>query len=189
MPLTLVPRSRTTATMGVKSRKTDLQDSSGQVQCHKGEDLLSTSKSAHLMLRGRVDSKLKFNMFGKSQNAGKCRHFCPAWSRVASRSRFEPTSDLTANNLVIVAVEARELRPGGQKASAVWGHHLGRPREIRGFDSASILRLLDAWDFEWRDIEPEWPSAVIVNQSLVRRYFPAKIPLGRCFFHIGSGNV
>ena len=124
------PKVQDNSDDGCQKPEDRLQDFSGQVQCHKGEDLLSTSKSAHLMLRGRVDSKLKFNMFGKSQNAGKCRHFCPAWSRVASRSWFEPTSDLTANNLVIVAVEARELRPGGQKASAVWGHHLGRPREI-----------------------------------------------------------
>jgi len=95
---------------------------------------------------------------------------------------------LTANNLVIVAVEVRELRPGGQKAIAVWGQRLVRPREIRGFDSASILRLLDGWDFEWRDIEPEWPSAVIVNESFVRCYVPAEAPWEGASFTLEAGT-
>jgi hypothetical protein len=45
------PKARTTATMGVTSRKTDLQDSSRQVQCHKGELLYQQARAGQLDAR------------------------------------------------------------------------------------------------------------------------------------------
>ena len=46
------------------------------------------------------------------------------------------------------------------------------------------IRLLDGRDFEWRDGQPESPSAVIVNESFARRYFPGESPLGKRFFQV-----
>ena len=39
-------------------------------------------------------------------------------------------------------------------------------------------------DLEWRDAQPESPSAVIVNQSFAQRYFPGESPLGKRFSRV-----
>ena len=134
------------------------------------------------------------------------------------------------NNLVVVDVEARELRQGGQKALAFWEQLLDRLRESPGIQSASLsgwglfegsrstqtlrvpgraaeafepyylpvsprfletmrIRLLDGRDFLLRNGQPESPSAVIVNESFARRYFPGESPLGKRFFKVGRGNT
>ena len=49
------------------------------------------------------------------------------------------------------------------------------------------IRLLDGRDFEWRDARPELPSAVIVNESFARRYFPGESALGKRFFRVDGG--
>ena len=41
--------------------------------------------------------------------------------------------------------------------------------------------------FDWRDAQPETPSAVIVNESFARRYFPGESPLGKRFYRIDAG--
>ena len=51
------------------------------------------------------------------------------------------------------------------------------------------IRLIDGRDFEWRDAQPESPSAVIVNESFARRYFPGESPLGKRFFRVDGGNT
>ena len=134
------------------------------------------------------------------------------------------------NNLVVVDVEARDLRQGGEKTLAVWRQLLDRLGEVRGVESASLsawglfegsassqslripgraveafapyylpvspgflqtmrIRLLDGRDFEWRDTQPEWPSAVIVNESFARRYFPGESPLGKRFFYVAGRDT
>lgn len=58
-----------------------------------------------------------------------------------------------------------------------------------GFLETMRIRLLDGRDLEWRDMQPEGPSAVIVNESFARRYFPGESPLGKRFFRQGRGLV
>jgi predicted permease len=130
------------------------------------------------------------------------------------------------NNLVVVDVEARDLRQGREKALAVWGQLLDRLRATPGILSASSsswslfsgsssssniripgravesfephflpvsqgfletmrIRLLAGRDFGPRDAQPDRPSAVVVNESFVRRYFPGETPLGKRFFRVG----
>jgi predicted permease len=127
------------------------------------------------------------------------------------------------NNVVIVEMEAKELRDGGAKALVVWEQLLARLREHPAIQSAGLsgwglfegrgrnksirvpgrevdgydpwylpvspgffdtmgIRLVDGRDLEWRDVEPESPTAVIVNKSFARRYFPGESPLGKRFF-------
>ena len=49
------------------------------------------------------------------------------------------------------------------------------------------IPLLAGRDFDWRDAQPELPSAVIVNESFARRYFPGESALGKRFFRIDGG--
>ena len=60
------------------------------------------------------------------------------------------------------------------------------PVSPRFFETMRI-RLIEGRDFEWRDAQPESPSAVIVNESFARRYFPGGSALGRRFFRIDRG--
>jgi hypothetical protein len=50
------------------------------------------------------------------------------------------------------------------------------------------IRLVDGRDFDWRDVLPE-SSAVIVNESFARRYYPGESPLGKRFFQVGRRNA
>ena len=56
-----------------------------------------------------------------------------------------------------------------------------------GFLATMRIPLLAGRDFEWRDAQPDQPSAVIVNESFARRYFPGESPLGKRFFRIDGG--
>ena len=51
------------------------------------------------------------------------------------------------------------------------------------------IPLIDGRDFEWRDAQPELPSAVIVNESFARRYFPGESPVGKRFFRVEGGTA
>jgi predicted permease len=46
------------------------------------------------------------------------------------------------------------------------------------------IRLLDGRDFDQRDELPEASSAVIVNQSFARHFFPGESPVGKSFFTV-----
>jgi hypothetical protein len=58
-----------------------------------------------------------------------------------------------------------------------------------GFLETMRIRLLEGRTFEWRDVQLGGDSAVIVNESFVRRYFPGESPLGRRFSYVGRGNT
>ncbi len=51
------------------------------------------------------------------------------------------------------------------------------------------IRLVDGRGFDWRDAKPETTSAVIVNESFARRYFPGESAVGRRFFRIDAGKA
>ena len=56
-----------------------------------------------------------------------------------------------------------------------------------GFFGTMRIPLVAGRDFEWRDAQPEAPSAVIVNESFAHRYFPGGSPLGKRFFRVDGG--
>ena len=58
-----------------------------------------------------------------------------------------------------------------------------------GFFDTMRIRLIAGRDFGWRDDESESPSAVIVNDSFARRYFPGESALGKRFFVVDKGNT
>jgi hypothetical protein len=51
------------------------------------------------------------------------------------------------------------------------------------------IPLVAGRDFEWGDARPEVPSAVIVNESFARRYFPGTSPLGQTFMRVDGGAI
>jgi predicted permease len=56
-----------------------------------------------------------------------------------------------------------------------------------GFLSTMRIPLLAGRDLDWRDAQPDLPSAVVVNQSFARRYFPGESPLGKRFYRVDGG--
>src|SRR5262249_6265482 len=51
------------------------------------------------------------------------------------------------------------------------------------------IHLIEGRDLEWRDVQPETPSAVIVNESFARRYFPGQSPVGQRFFRVDGKTL
>jgi predicted permease len=105
-------------------------------------------------------------------------------------------------------LERLEQIPGIQSASlSRWGlfEGSGRNKGVRipgramdgytpwylpvspGFLETMRIPLLAGRDFDWRDAQPDSPSAVIVNESFAKRYFPGDSPLGQRFFRIDGG--
>ena len=103
----------------------------------------------------------------------------------------------------------REI-PGIQSASASgWGLFSGSAsssgvripgRAVESFESHFLpvsprfletmrIRLLAGRDFDPRDAQPDRPTAAIVNESFVRRFFPGESPLGRRFFRAGANAL
>jgi putative ABC transport system permease protein len=56
-----------------------------------------------------------------------------------------------------------------------------------GFFDTMRIPLKAGRDLKWPDLRPDTPTAVIVNESFARRYFPGESPLGRRFFRIDGG--
>lgn len=56
-----------------------------------------------------------------------------------------------------------------------------------GFLSTMRIPLVAGRDLEWQDLVPELPTAVIVNESFARRYFPGESAIGKRFFRIDGG--
>ena len=56
-----------------------------------------------------------------------------------------------------------------------------------GFLETMHIPLVAGRDFDWRDTQPENLSAVIVNESFARRYFPGESPLGKRFLRVDGG--
>ena len=56
-----------------------------------------------------------------------------------------------------------------------------------GFLRTMRIPLVAGRDFEWRDARPELSTAVIVNESFARRYFPGESAMGKRFFRIDGG--
>jgi len=57
------------------------------------------------------------------------------------------------------------------------------PRFLR----AMRIPLVAGRDFEWRDVRPAVPTAVIVNESFASRYFPGESAIGKRFVRVDAG--
>jgi putative ABC transport system permease protein len=113
-------------------------------------------------------------------------------------------------------IERLEQMPGIESASfSGWGlfEGSGRNKAVRipgrpqddympwympvspGFLETMRIPLVAGRDFDWRDAPPvispavpaAVPSAVIVNESFARRYFPGESPLGKRFLRVDGG--
>ena len=58
-----------------------------------------------------------------------------------------------------------------------------------GFLQTMRIPLIAGRDLEWRDAQPEQPTAVIVNESFARRYFPGESAVGKRFLRVDGGAV
>ena len=58
-----------------------------------------------------------------------------------------------------------------------------------GFLQTMRIPLMAGRDLEWRDAQPEQPTAVIVNESFARRYFPGESAVGKRFLRVDGGAV
>jgi len=58
-----------------------------------------------------------------------------------------------------------------------------------GFFETMRIRLLDGRAFEPHDLEPETPTAVVVNEAFARRYFDGERAVGRVFDRVDAGEA
>jgi predicted permease len=56
-----------------------------------------------------------------------------------------------------------------------------------GFLRTMQIPLVAGRDLEWRDARPALTTAVVVNESFARRYFPGESAMGKRFFRIDGG--
>jgi predicted permease len=108
----------------------------------------------------------------------------------------------------IALLERLEHTPGIDSASlSRWGlfEGSGRNKSVRipgrsvdaympwylpvspGFLRTMRIAMVAGRDLEWRDAQPHLPTAVVVNESFARRYFPGESAIGKRFFRIDGG--
>jgi putative ABC transport system permease protein len=108
----------------------------------------------------------------------------------------------------ISLLERLEHTPGIESASlSRWGLFTGsgRNKSVRipgrpvdastpwympvspGFLRTMRIPLVAGRDLEWKDLVPELPTAVVINESFARRYFPGESAIGKRFFRIDGG--
>ncbi|MEX2264594.1 MAG: ABC transporter permease [Bryobacteraceae bacterium] len=112
-----------------------------------------------------------------------------AWAQLLDRLREIPgvqSASFSGWGLFEGSRSSQSLRIPGRAVEAFENYYLP---VSPGFLETMRIRLLDGRDFEWRDALPESPSAVIVNQSFARRYFPGESALGKRFSYVGRGNL
>lgn len=110
------------------------------------------------------------------------------WCELLDRLREIPgvqSASLSGWSLFGGSRSTQSLRIPGRVADAFEAHYL--PVSAR-FLETMRTRMIEGRDFEWRDLQQQRPSAVIVNQSFAQRYFPGQSPLGKRFFRVGGEN-
>jgi putative ABC transport system permease protein len=112
----------------------------------------------------------------------------PRWEQLLERLRQTPgieSASLSGWGLFEGRGRNKSLRFPGRAADAYNPWYL--PVSPHFLETMRIP-LIAGRDLEWRDARPELPSAVIVNESFARRYFPGEPALGRRFFRVDGGN-
>jgi predicted permease len=108
----------------------------------------------------------------------------------------------------VTLLERLEHTPGIESASiSRWGLFTGsgRNKSVRiprrpmdaympwympaspGFLRTMRIPIVAGRDLQWQDLAPESPTAVIVNESFAKRYFPGESAIGKRFFRIDGG--
>lgn len=125
----------------------------------------------------------------EAKGLGQGEKAAAVWHQLVDRLRESPniqSASLSGWSLFEGSASTQTLRIPGRPVEAFEPFYL--PVSPKFLETMRI-RLLDGRDLEWRDGQPEQPSAVIVNESFARRYYPGESPLGRRFFRVGSGSA
>jgi predicted permease len=111
------------------------------------------------------------------------------WQRLLEQLRSTPgiqSASLSEWNLFEGTGQNKSLRIPGRAAEAYLPWYL--PVSPRFLETMRIP-LIAGRDLEWRDLQPESPSAVIVNQAFAHRYFPGESPLGKRFSRVDGATL
>ena len=103
------------------------------------------------------------------------------WRQLLERVSAIPgieSAGLSTWSLFEGSTSSRSLRIPGRPVEAFEPFYLP---VAPGFLETMRIRLLEGRAFEWRDVKLGGDSAVIVNESFVRRYFPGQSALGKRF--------
>jgi predicted permease len=107
-----------------------------------------------------------------------------AWRQLVERMREVPgvqSASLSGWALFQGSRSSESIRVPGRPVESLEPYYL--PVSPRFLETMRI-RLLDGRDFGQRDELPEASSAVIVNQSFARHFFPGESPVGKSFFTV-----
>jgi putative ABC transport system permease protein len=113
----------------------------------------------------------------------------PNWELLLERLKQSPgieSASLSPWGLFEGSGRNKGVRIPGRAADAYTPWYLS---VSPGFLETMRIPLRAGRDFDWRDAQQESPTAVIVNESFARRYFPGESPLGRRFFRIDGGST
>jgi predicted permease len=110
-----------------------------------------------------------------------------SWERLIDRVRQIPgVESASYSRWALFAGSGRNksVRIPGRPSDAYTPWYL---QASPGFLETMRIPLKAGRDLEWRDLRPDTPTAVIVNESFARRYFPGESPIGKRFFRIDGG--
>jgi len=111
------------------------------------------------------------------------------WQQVLDRVKESPgvqSASLSGWGLFQGSSSNSDVRIPGRTVDPFQPYSL--PVSPNFFETMGI-RLLAGRDFDWRDGQPEAPSAVIVNERFAQRYFPNQAALGKRFFVLEKGKT
>ena len=120
---------------------------------------------------------------GAGRHEGACNRGKQCWSAFAR----SPESSQPACRASACSKAPDGTRACGSPAGRWMTTIRGICKSRRVFWRRCASRCVEGRDFEWRDARPELPSAVIVNESFARRYFPGESALGQRFFRVDGG--
>ena len=110
-----------------------------------------------------------------------------AWASLLERLEHTPGIDaasLSSWGLFTGSGRNKSVRIPGRPVDAYTPWYLP---VSPGFLRTMRIPLVAGRDLEWRDARPELSTAVIVNESFARRYFPGESAIGKRFFRIDGG--
>jgi putative ABC transport system permease protein len=110
-----------------------------------------------------------------------------SWSSLLERLEHTPGIDsasLSRWGLFAGSGRNKSVRIPGRPVDAYTPWYL---QVSPGFLRTMRIPLVAGRDLEWRDARPELSTAVIVNESFARRYFPGESAMGKRFFRIDGG--
>ena len=124
-----------------------------------------------------------------SSSTGKDVERLESWIALVGRLEHAPGLDavsLSRWGLFVGSGRNKTVRIDGQPVDAYRPWYL----EVSpGFLRTMRIPLVAGRDLEWRDVRQEPLTAVIVNESFARRYFPGESAIGKRFFRVDGGST